>query len=223
MRITDNFALESGPWDISAVDSKRAVVTLPDIKQLKFIYIEPALKAGQHIQLIKRCYGVDVVREEIYVICHDYPGNAEIRVFDKNGTYIRKVPDVNNTLSSLRQPHYLAVSKASSKIYLSDWDTSSVRCISVDGSLVFSYQHADLRYPRTVLADEEGNILVCGQRSCNIHKVTCTGQRHSVLHRIQGRRDNDCMSLAYKMTNCTIVIGLWESDNLLVLQLARSD
>ena len=221
--ITGNLALDSYPWDISAVDSTRAVVTLPDLKQLKFIDIVPALKADKQIQLDKRCYGVDAARDKIYVTCHDNPGNAEIRVFDKNGTFIRKIPDVNNTLSSLERPYYIAVSKTSSKIYLSDYSKSIVSCISVDGSLVFNYQHDDLKYPRKVLVDGEDNVLVCGQESYNIHVVTPTGQQHSVLYTVQGRQDNRCISLAYRPTDRTLVIGLCNDDSLLVLQLAKSD
>ena len=220
---TGNLVLDSEPWDISAVDSTRAVATLPDLKQLKFIDIVPSLKADKQIQLDKKCWGVDVARDEIYVTCHDHLGNAEIRVFDKNGTFIRKVPDVNNTLSSLRLPFYIAVSKTSSKIYLSDLHNNIVSCISVDGSLVFNYQHDDLKHPRAVLVDEEDNILVCGQDSYNIHAVTSTGQHHSVLYTVHGRQNNSCMSLAYRPTDRTLVIGLWKDGSLLVLQLAKSD
>ena len=221
--ITGNLALDRRPWDISAVDSTRAVVTFPNTKQLKFIDIVPSLKTDKKIQLDKYCYGVDVAKDEIYVICHDNPGNAEIRVFDKNGTFIRKVPDVNNTLSTLRKPYYIAVSKTSSKIYLSDWETSIVSCISVDGSLLFNYQHHDLKNPRAVLVDEEENILVCGQGTDNIHVVISTGQHHSVLYTVQGRQNNRCNSLAYRPTDRTLVIGLNNDDDLLVLQLAKSD
>ena len=42
--ITGNLGLDSRPWDISALDNTRAVVTLPDIQQLRFIDIVPALK-----------------------------------------------------------------------------------------------------------------------------------------------------------------------------------
>ena len=220
--IIDSLGLYTRPWDISAVDSVTAVITLPERKQLQFIDIVPFLKAGKQIQLDKRCYGVDVVRDDIYVICHDNPGNAEIRVFDKNGTFIRKIPDVNNNLSPLRYPYYIAVSTTSSKIYVSDWDTHTVRCISVDGSLVFNYKHDDLMYPRTVIPDVEGNILVCGEHSCNIHVVTSTGQHHSVLYTVQGRRDNGCRSLAYRLADRTLVIGLWD-DSMHVLKLLRNE
>ena len=220
--ITDSLGLASGPWDTSAVDSVTAVITLPDSKQLQFIDIVPSLKVGKQIQLDKQCWGVDVVRDDIYVICHDDPGNAEIRVFDKNGTFIRKIPDVNNDLSSLSYPYYIAVSTTSSKIYVSDYNTRTVRCISVDGSLVFNYKHADLRGPRTVIPDEEGNILVCGEESCNIHVVTSTGQHHSVLYTVEGRRYNRCYSVAYRQTDRTLVIGLYD-DNILVLQLANNN
>ena len=220
--ITDSLGLAGYPWDTSAVDSVTAVVTLPDRKQLQFIDIVPSLKAGKQIQLDKECYGVDVVRDDIYVICHDNPGNAEIRVFDKNGTFIRKIPDVNNNLSSLRCPCYIAVSTTSSKIYVSDCYTHTVRCISVDGSLVFNYKHGDLRGPRTVIPDEEGNILVCGQESCNIHVVTSTGQHHS-LYTVEGRRYNGCRSLAYRQTDRTLVVGFWIDNNLLVLECAKNN
>ena len=217
--ITDSLGLASWPFDISVIDSDRAVVTLPGSKQLQFIDIVPSLKAGKQIKLDKQCWGVDVVRDYIYVTCHDCPGNAEIRVFDKNGTFIRKIPDVNNNLSSLKLPYNIAVSTTSSKIYVSDLTTHTVRCISVDGSLVFNYKHDDLRGPRTVIADVEGNILVCGEYFSNIHVVTSTGQHHSVLYTVEGRRDNRCMSLAYRQTDRTLVGGL-SDDNMLVLQLA---
>ena len=220
--ITDSLGLASWPRDISVIDSARAIVTLPGNKQLHFIDIVPSLKAGKQIQLDKRCLGVDVVRDDIYVICHDNPGNAEIRVFDENGTFIRKIPDVNNNLSSLRCPHYIAVNTTSSKIYVSDCSTNTVRCISVDGSLVFNYKHDDLRAPRTVIPDEEGNILVCGHNPCDIHAVTSTGQHHSVLYTVEGRRDNRCLSLNYRQTDRTLVIGLWD-DNMIVLQLTTSN
>ena len=221
LSITGTLGLDSWPWDISAVDSNTAVVTLPDRKQLQFIQVVPTLKTDQTIQLKKRCYGVDV-RDEVYVVCHDNPGNAEIRVFDKTGQFTRKVPEVKNTLSSLERPHYLAVNKTSSNIYLSEWKTSIVTCISVDGSLVFKYQQADLQYPMIVLVDEEGNSLICGEKSFNIHKVTSTGQQHSVLHTVQGRGIKCCYSLAYRPADRTLVIGLLDN-NLLVFQLVRSE
>ena len=220
--ITDSLGLAGYPWDISAVDSVTAVITRPGSKQLQFIDIVPSLKAGKQIKLDKQCWGVDVVRDDIYVICFDYAGNREIRVFDKKGTFIRKIPDVNNNLSSLTTPYYIAVSTTSSKIYVSDCSTNTVMCISFDGSLVFNYKHADLRYPRTVIPDEEGNILVCGLHSCNIHAVTSTGQHHSVLYTVQGRRDNRCWSLAYRQTDRTLVIGLTD-DNMRVLKLAKNN
>ena len=220
--ITDSLGLASYPWDTSVINNVTAVVTLPDRKLVQFIDIVPSLKAGKQIQLDKRCFGVDVVRDDIYVICHDCPGNAEIRVFDKNGTFIRKIPDVNNNLSSLRCPYYIAVSTTSSKIFVSEYYSHTVMCISVDGSLVFNYKHAGLMYPRTVIPDEEGNILVCGQESSNIHVVTSTGQHHPVLYTVHGRRDNRCWSLAYRPADRTLVIGLYD-DNMIVLQLATSN
>ena len=217
--VTGNLGLDSGPWDISALDSNTAVATLPDRKQLQFIQMIPSLKAGKTIQLNRKCYGIDVVRDYIYVVCH---GNAEIRVFDKTGTFTRKVPDVKNTLSSLKRSYYLTVNKTNSNIYLSDCATSVVTCISVDGSLVFKYQQANLQTPRTVLVDEDGNSLVCGQESCNMHIATSTGQQHSLLHTVQGRNKNKCYGIAYRPADRTFVIGLCDN-NLLVLQLVRSD
>ena len=87
---------------------------------------------------------------------------------------------------------------------------------------MFKYQQANLRTPRAVIVDEEGNSLICGQISCNIHIATPTGQQHSVLHTVQGRKDNRCFSLAYRPADRTLIIGLQDS-SLLVLQLVRSD
>ena len=219
--ITVSLGLDSWPWDISTVDSNTAVVTIPDRKQLQFMQVVPTLKTSQTIQLDQRCYGVDC-RDEIYVVSHDNPGNAEICVFGITGIFTRKVPDVQNILSSLKLPYYLAVSKTLSSIYLSDWSTAIVTCLSVDGSSVFKYQQANLQTPRGVIVDEEGNSLICGQGSCNIHQVTSTGQQHSVLYTVQGKTDNGCCRLAYRPVDGTLVIGFVDNI-LLVLQLVRSD
>ena len=70
------------PWDI--------VFSVPDKKPLQFMKIKPKLKLEKQrmIKLFKRCYGVHIADEKIYVTLHHMPGYGDIKVLNLNNDTI---------------------------------------------------------------------------------------------------------------------------------------
>ena len=83
---TETLTLPDKPWDVSAIDGNNVIVTLPDKLQLRFIQGLPQMKAGQVIQLDKKCWGVDVSGDGIYITCHDNPGKGEVKILSLDMT-----------------------------------------------------------------------------------------------------------------------------------------
>ena len=72
--VKDSLTLNANPLDICALDPKRAIVTLPHLKQLQYIEVFPRLAPGNVIQLNKKCWGVYSIGNKIYTSCHNNPG-----------------------------------------------------------------------------------------------------------------------------------------------------
>ncbi|KAK3589256.1 hypothetical protein CHS0354_008321 [Potamilus streckersoni] len=69
---------------------------------------------------------------------------------------------------------YVRYDKVSSTVYQSSWETNAVYAMSMDGTPKFTYTHTDLRFPRGVDLDKDGNIYICARRSHNIHQLSRT-------------------------------------------------
>ena len=64
--IKGSATLQSQPWDVSEIDSKTVVVTLPYVKQIKFIEVQPSSHERRNFNLDMMCWGIHVFRGEIY-------------------------------------------------------------------------------------------------------------------------------------------------------------
>ena len=55
------------PWTVSVIDSSNVIVSLPNAQQLQKEQMFPKMKAVSTIKLDKKCWGVAVYVDEIYV------------------------------------------------------------------------------------------------------------------------------------------------------------
>ena len=111
-RLLDRLKLTSLPWDVSVIDVNNVIVTLPDKKRLQYIRVWPQLQTGHTIQVGKRCFGVEVSGGEIYITCHDNPGNGEIQVLDLDGNLKRRLGVMPRGLFMFRVPQYITISSS---------------------------------------------------------------------------------------------------------------
>ena len=220
--LTGNTKLSSDLWDASVLDPSSVIVTLPLKKQLQVVQVYPQLKPGRVIQLNKMCWGVEVVNGELYVTCcnDSMYGEGEIRVLGLDGKVKRRLGVNQDGSFMFESPDYITVNSSGERIFVSDYDTDTVTCISVDGRVIYTYKDGSMRGPYGLLCDSEDNILVCGCRSNNVQVLTADGKRHCTL-----LTESDGLkcpySMAYRESDNTLLVGCNDNDHLLSFQLTK--
>lgn len=165
----------SGPWNVAAFSNKEMIVTLPIANKLQYIEIESKLNLGRCIDIGEECYGVDILNNEIFVSCAS--GDKTIRIFDIGGTFKRKF-----SVGMFTNPYHLAVSRMSSRLFVSDWTKSEIVCLSSDGIVLRKYSDADLKHPRGILLDQNDNFLVCNDDSViSVYKADSSKRDKTLL------------------------------------------
>ena len=208
------------PRDVSAVDDNNVIVTLPWKMQLQYTQVLPQMKAGRVIQLDKKCWGVKVSDDEIYTTCHDNPGQGEVRILELNGTIKRRLGIKQDGSFIFISPYYITVSQSDRKIFISDYHTSSVACMTGDGNIIYQYKHDELKSPLGALVDAGDNVLVCAQSSCTVQLITVDGSKHETL--LSSRDLPQLPSfVAYRVSDDTLVVGCWYHDKVFLFQLAK--
>ena len=168
--LQDSLTLPTGPWDVSAVDDDNVIVTLPWKMQLRYIQVLPQMKAGRVIQLDKKCWGAKVSGDEIYTTCQNYPGQGEVRTLDLNGNINRRLGIKQDGSFMFTSPFYITVSQSGRKIFISDYDTASVTCMTGDGNINYQYKHDDLKWSHGLFVDAGENVLVCKKKALVLYK-----------------------------------------------------
>ena len=170
--LKDCLKLSAQPWDVSVIDDNTVIVTIPGDKQIRRIQVFPQLQQGHVIQLDKLCWGVEVSGQEIYVSCDTNLGDGEVRVLDKQGNLKRRLGTRDNGSCMFSLPYYITVSPAGDKIFVAEWVTQTVTCMTVDGNL---------KNPRGLYCDGGDNVMVFGYGSHNIHVITADDETYGTL------------------------------------------
>ena len=83
----------------------------------------------------------------------------------------------------LTMPYFITVNRSGEKIFVSDYGTNMVTCMSVDGHVIYAYKDVRMGGPGDLLCYAEDNILVCG-RGNNVQVLTADCQRHCTLLKV---------------------------------------
>ena len=205
--------LSSGLGDVSFLDPSSVIVTIRYMKQLQVVQVYPQLKPGRVIQLDKECWGVKVVKGELYVLCRtDNDEQNEIRVLGLDGKVKRRLGVNQDGSFMFKWPMYITVNSSGEKIFVSDINTDTVTCMSVDGRIIYTYKDDSMRRPTGLLCDSEDNILVCGGRSNNVQVLTADGKKHCTLLTASDGLNDPC-SIAYRDSDNTLLVGCDDNDD----------
>ena len=221
LSVVDSLDLPGKPWAVVAVDNSNVIVIMPWKKQLQFIQVLPSLKLRRTIHVDEECRGVDVAAGKIFIPCYNYDEKVgDIRVYDIEGRDMGKRLGINPDGSNMfRCPNRVAVSRSGDKIFVSDWNTHTVSCLTGDGKIVYQYRDDDLEEPTGLLVDDNDNVIVCGYLSDTVQVITSAGQKHKTLLSKKGGISNpQCVS--FRPSDGTLVVGGRCSDKLLVYQMS---
>ena len=218
LSVKDSLKLSGAPRDVAAIDNGQVVVTLPVRKELQFIKVFPSLKKLRAVSIDKRCQGVDVAGDQIFVTLYTHgKDDGEVRVYDINGNLKKKLGVTKDGSFMFRYPEYVTVGRASGKIFVSDSYEDIVYCITSDGKTVYKYTDNELSKPRGICVDEKNNVIVCGRLSYNIQVITAAGKKLKTL--LSGERIGYPECVAFRPTDGSLVFSSETSDTLFVCKL----
>ena len=177
--ITDSLKFLTFISDIAMVSDNTVIITLPDRHQLQFIEMLPKLTSGRVLQLDVECIGVELVAGHIYVTCSNNDvGDVRKLDFEENITKILSIYDDGSLM--FKVPYYITVETHSKKIYVGDGFNSTVSCLRADdGNMEYQYDDAELQWPRGLCCDSEGNLIICGGDSNNMHIINANGKKET--------------------------------------------
>ena len=204
--VKERLHLDSPPYDVSPVNSNNVMVTIPGKEKLQLIQVIPSLKRGRSIKVDRKCYGVQVVEDLIYVTCYKNHGEGEVLVLDMNGTVTHRLGQPGKKPPMFSSPFYITVCPSTRKIFITDRDTDSVSCMMSNGTVVYQYKDEELRGPHGVCVDGGGNTIVCGYYSDNVQVIRADGTKCCTLLTSQDGV-SEPWSLAYRQSDNTIILG----------------
>ena len=161
-----------------------------------------------------------MVGNEIYVSCHHGPGEGEVRVLDLSGNLKRKLGLNKDGSYQFQGPNYLSVSTTGKKIFVSDWSTSIITCMTQDGNIIYQYKDGDLRYPEALFVDAGDNIFVCGHDSHNVQVITADGRKYGTLISANDGFQRP-YSIAFRESDNTLVVGCLSNNNIFCYKLSQ--
>ena len=196
------------PYDIVVVNENEAIVTLSDKCKLLYVHIDSNLTFGRSIELNSSCYGVTLVRDELYVAVY---ANSVIEVHDKLGNSVRTVGK-----NEIVHPYFIASNSQGDKLFISE--EKKLVCLTSTGAMQWSYSDKSLRTSRKVFVDSENNLLVCDPESNNIHVLKADGTKHKELL-TQATKISKPYSIDCRATDGFLAVGDWNKGQLHILEL----
>ena len=215
--VKERLHLDSRPWDVSTVNGSNVMVTLPDKKKLQLIQVVPSLKIDRSVNVDRKCWGVQVVDDLIYVTCNNCPGEGEVLVLDMNGTVTHRLGQPYKKPFMFTSPYYIEVCPSTRNIFVTDYATDTVSCLLSDGTVVYQYKDHELSWPEGVVVDGGGNAIVCGWGSNNVQVIRADGTKCCSLLTSQDGVSRPC-SVAYRQSDNTFILGCYNK-NILVYKM----
>ena len=149
-------------WGVAVLDETDIIVSLTNAMQLQIVEVGPVLKLKSCLEVGRKCFDVKVIDSKINVVCTDAPGSGEIRVLNMDGNVLKRLGYKQNGSYLFQYPVHMAYNYTQDKIFVSDMSSEKkMICMSVDGDILYDFSNAEIKFPRAILTDQEGNFLLC--------------------------------------------------------------
>ena len=199
----------SDPFDIDCINAKTVVVTMPDIKTLQFVAVKPGFKFKHTKCINARCLGIAVHEKNIFVCIDDAQQSAKcIKVLTLDGDNVTYIPHLGPG-----SPRYLCLNRHGTRIYYTGGSNKEmfINSLTNDGHGIFSVSSTDLHYPRGVVIDEDGNVIVCDDAGQRLQVIASNGKFGQTL---LSKKDNILYpkSVCVNRTLNILVIASWKQN-----------
>ena len=209
--MTTELILEENPWDLCFLDQELEGSTL--LVSFPNDCVAKAVKVDIHGKMVLTDIYYDIGAgghglhrdgDRVYIACSN-----EIRMLSLKAMGVSSMPIGN------RGARYVVCTKQSGICYSTK---ASVTCHDRKGKEVFRYKDSELRSPRGVAEDGEGNIYVCGIDSNNIHQLMPDG---TFVKTILDSKDdiNNPYTIRFEPDSARFIVTQMDSDIIKLYQL----
>lgn len=214
--------LTQQPFDISVINSHSAIVTCPHERQLQYVELEPGLKTNKDVKLDKKCWGIEIADNLVYITCHNEirlgRRDGEIRIMDLDGQLIRRFGVKPDGSFMFLWPYYISVNPRSAKVFISDGRNDKITCLDSQGDVVYESIDHGLNSVRGMVVDDEDHIIVCDQKSSKVNILTDSGRAYYLIV-TPSDGIGAPQSIAYRQNDNVVIIGSRDSNYVYIKRL----
>lgn len=213
-KFLSSHSLPSLPWDVAVVGQEKAVLTIPDRKQLQFVETHGRkLSLKNSVIMEKNCWGVASDMESIFVTCWSRD-SSEILVLDSVGNPHRRISSVESI--PFHTPWFIDCQNDT--MFVSDWGTYLVQYMDLKGNSISKYRNSYLVGPLGVTHDPDGNIYVCGRDSNTVHQISSDGQLQQIILKEKDGVKQP-LNISHRTSDDRLVLTSWMCDKITVYKL----
>ena len=168
------------PYCATVFKTGVVAVSLPDLKKIAFISSDDKLKTTRNIDTNYKPQGLVGLRHGDLAVAWSDPVAFGIITVDE--VPVEKVYFCQDkTGRQLKNFEYMAVDERRSHVIQPCTLDIAVYCFDLEGNPKFQYTNTELKFPRGVALDKDGNIYVCDYSVQAIHVISATGCRQRRL------------------------------------------
>ena len=215
----NDLELSGIPWDIAVLSDRECVVTLPAEKKLQFVNVCPRTDILVTKDMDMMCHGIAAADNKLFVTCYDpqtEKANGEVRVLDTLGNMLRKI---NYGHLELVRPCRIKLNNTADRIYVTDFMTSTLKCLTKNGDLIYQHTNATMKNPTSLFLDGEENVFVCGRWSHNITSVMSNGENQGTLL-TRDDKLNHPLSISFRDSDGILAVSLTGKSKILMFKLS---
>lgn len=166
------------PWSVCAISPQVAAVSLPDLKQVQFVYVGKKLEKTKTLQLKYACYGIAFHMGELF-LCDN---GSTVYVYTTSEKLLRKLTLGRSGYGFMSYGWFswvvnIAVSGNGRLLYLADQERGLLAINTQNGNQVWQYNETPLKRATGVCQDGHGSVFVSGMDSHNVVQINECGKK----------------------------------------------
>ncbi|XP_053402780.1 uncharacterized protein LOC128558037 [Mercenaria mercenaria] len=173
-KTTSELKLTTGPWDITHVSYDQLAVTVTEERKICFLSFRSGLSKTRYIVVDGNCYGIVYIKNRLVA---SYINPPKVEILSLDGKVIQRIDTDSSGKDLFQFPRYVAVHRDGNCIYVSDFKTNSVTKVTTSGTVLDTYEEANLSYPDGIAVFSDGSVIVCNSGNHNLHLLSSENKK----------------------------------------------
>ncbi|XP_053402778.1 E3 ubiquitin-protein ligase TRIM33-like [Mercenaria mercenaria] len=151
---------------------------------------------------------VDEKNQPIYIknrLVVSYINPPKVEILSLDGKAIQMIDTDSSGEDLFQFPRYVAVHRDGNCIYVSDFKTNSVTKVTTSGTVLDTYEEANLSYPDGIAVFSDGSVIVCNSGNHNLYLLSSENKKIKTVldtttspHALCFNRESDSLFLSFE-------------------------